>query len=76
MSGKFVIVDGDGLFWGGSSWFQEYPDGQTYCTLKAAKLAAETAARTRTRPCKIMSDYGLETERVVFRVPKGGQVRA
>jgi hypothetical protein len=65
LSAKFCIVDGEGRFWGGAHWVSEYPDAQTYITLKAAKTATERARLTRS--CAVVDNYGFENERIMFR---------
>ena len=68
LSAKFCIVDAEGRFWSGADWVAEYPDAQTYLTLKAAKGAAERARLTRA--CAVVDNYGFENERTVFRAEK------
>ena len=68
LSGKFCIVDNDGRFWGGADWVAEYPDAQTYVTLKAAKAATERARLTGT--CRVWDNYGFDSERVVYRAER------
>lgn len=74
MSGKYVVCDLDGRFWGGTAWHQEYPEARTYVTVLCAK--DEMRKHGISSGWSVISDYGLEMERVVFHADKkaGGAV--
>lgn len=64
VQGKYVVVAVDGRFWSGAAWFQEYPEARTYVTVLVAR--DEMRRHGISSGWSVISDYGLESERVVF----------
>lgn len=62
MENTYIIKDNDGRFWTGMGWSNEYPDADLY----DSRSEAIAAAKRRTKSCKVVRDYGMTTEVIIF----------
>lgn len=66
MDKNLCLIDHHGRFVGfHHRVVEEYPDAEKFALLGNAKKAARDTAIRRGGPVNIISDYGMETERIV-----------